>query len=312
MALWIGFDVGGQSVKAVLVDDQGLIIAQARRATGPQTGIPQLENLLVGIVDEFGAHGDAENVVGVGIAGCIGADGVVGGSPNLPKLAGERLDARLGAALGCSVAVDNDAHCHALAEGWTGAATGLDDFLLVALGSGVGSGLVLGGELYRGTSGFGCELGHMIVVAAGRRCGCGNLGCLEAYVSEVATRSLLAEAGEGLQHAVEGLVEQRAYGYAQALFSLAATGQVEAEGLVASMLEILGVGLGSAINTLDVATIVIGGGIAPAVMARIDEVSSAMARVLFARSVTQARLLAASGGADAGAVGAARLAMLSR
>ncbi len=312
MALWVGLDVGGQSVKAALVDDSGAIHAQATRATGSQTGIAELNTALLDILGEFSLHGDSEEVVGLGIAGCVGADGVVHGSPNLPRLAGLNLESSLALALGRVVQVDNDAHCHALAEGWTGAAKGVDDFLLVALGSGVGSGLLLGGQLYRGTTGFGCELGHMIVVAGGRRCGCGNLGCFEAYVSEVATRALVAEAGGDLGGAVLALVEQRGHGYAQAVFSLSENHHVEAESVAAAMLKMLGIGLGSVVNTIDVTTIVIGGGIAPAVMSRVDLVRTAMSDVLFARDAAEIELLAASGASQAGAVGAARLAMLSR
>jgi len=312
---WIGFDVGGQSVKAVLLGEDAEKLAEAKRPTGLVTNAGTLIEALadLGVRLSKAAPGGCEvaETVGVGIAGVMASDGVLAGSPNLPRMVGTQVRSALTDGLRRSVVIDNDANCAALAEGWHGgAADGCADFFLLTLGSGIGSGLVLGGALYHGATGYGCELGHTIIVAGGRRCGCGNRGCLEAYVSESAARSLVAEAAGELPAKVEKLVNERKWGHAHALFSLADEGDRPAADVVGGMIRMLGAGLGSAVNLLDVPTLVLGGGIAPAVLEREPQLRAAIGEFLFARPVEAVTILGARRGSDAGAVGAARLAML--
>jgi glucokinase len=312
---WIGFDVGGQSAKAVLLGSNAEKLGEAKRPTGLATDAAALINALadLGVVLSKSAPSDCEiaETVGVGIAGVMASDGVLAGSPNLPRMVGTQVREALSLGLRRSVVIDNDANCAALAESWHGgAAAGCRDFLLVTLGSGIGSGLVLGGALYHGATGYACELGHTIIVAGGRLCGCGNRGCLEAYVSETAARQLAVEAGEALSAKVEKLVNERKGGHAHALFTLAEAGDKAAMSVVDGMVRMLGSGLGSAVNLLDVPAIVLGGGIAPGVLAREPQLRVAMQSSLFARPVEAVKILGALRGSDAGAVGAARLAML--
>jgi len=306
----IGFDVGGQSVKAVLVDADGTVLGDCSRPSGEATTIGDLAAVLAALRQELLAFSPlplpAAPSYGLGIAGVMSADGVLQGSPNLPQLVGARVGEVVADVLGVSVVVDNDAHCAALAEGWNGAAAGEKDFLLVTLGSGVGSGLILDHEVFHGSTGHGCELGHAVLVAGGRRCGCGNLGCLEAYVSEVAARGLVEEAAGALLAAVEARVTT-GVGYAQSVFRLAGEGSAEAETIAAGMIRSLGVGLASAVNVFDVTLVVIGGGIAPSVIARLDELQRWLAHSLFARSIDAVSIRAAVHGHLAGAIGAARM-----
>lgn len=313
---WLGVDVGGQSVKAVLLGDGGEQLAEARKPTGRRLKAAGLIEAVAAVAGELSAQAPGEfrvsDALGIGVAGVMSSDGVLRGSPNLPALAGTAVRKTLADGLGRPVFVDNDANCAALAEGWRGgAAEGRADFLLVTLGSGIGSGLVLGGELHHGATGYACEFGHSIVCADGRLCGCGNRGCLEAYCSESAARALVDEAGGELAARIEALVAERGWGRAQALFALATDEEAAAAALVDGMVRMLGIGLASAVNVLDVPTLVLGGGIAPAVLEREPRLRAAMQTALFARSVETVAILAARHGADAGAVGAARLAMLA-
>jgi glucokinase len=312
---WLGFDVGGQSIKGVLLGDDGRILAEGKRATGLSTDAQRLIAAIADLGAELSGKAPpgaaVAGTIGIGIAGVMASDGVLAGSPNLPKLVGTTVKRALSDGLGRDVAIDNDANCAALAEGWRGgAAEGCRDFLLITLGSGIGSGLVIGGELYHGATGYACELGHTIVVAGGRRCGCGNLGCFEAYVSESAVRSLAHEGGSDTGKKIEKLVNDERVGHAEALFRLAGEHDAGAAAMVADMMRMLGIGLASAVNLLDVPTIVIGGGIGPAVLQREREIRAAMATALFARPESAITLLRARRGSDAGAVGAARLAMI--
>ncbi|MBI5506411.1 MAG: ROK family protein [Deltaproteobacteria bacterium] len=307
----LGFDVGGQSVKAALVDGDGAMLEHCSAGTGRATDAVALVETLASLRRRLvGEHRVAERV-GIGIAGVLDRSGTLRGAPNLPLLTGQPLESLLGRGLGGSVVVRNDADCAALAEGWGGAAAGREDFMLVTLGTGVGSGLVLGGRIRRGSSGYGCEFGHMIVDYEGRRCGCGNRGCLEAYVSETAARQQRDEWESSLASAVDEHVAAHGGGVAEALFDLGSGGNGEAEQVAGRMVDLLGSAIASAINLLDLTTIVLGGGIAPGFLARIERLRAAVAASLFARPVADIELLAASRGPWAGAIGAARAAITS-
>jgi glucokinase len=303
----MGIDVGGQSLKAVLVEESGAVTKHASRPTGREATLRDLATAIGEVADELG-H-ERGRAIGVGVAGCVTLGGIVRGSPNLPALAGSAIERDLGRALGVRVVADNDAHCHALAEAWIGAARRTSTFLLITLGSGIGSGVVVDGKVYRGATGYGCELGHMIFRPDGRVCGCGNRGCLEAYVSEVALASRIPEERPALARRIDAVVRERGIGHAHALFELADAGDAEAAGFADVLAEELGTALGSAVNVFDVELIVIGGGIAPGILARLPRLRRAMAGALFARDEAAVRIVPASAGALAGAVGAARLAM---
>ena len=307
MSRWMGIDVGGHSLKAVIVEESGAVTKHATRPTGREATLRDLATAISEVAGELG-H-ERGRSIGVGVAGCVTLGGIVRGSPNLPALAGSAIERDLGGALGVRVVADNDAHCHALAEAWIGAARRTSTFLLITLGSGIGSGVVVDGKVYRGATGYGCELGHMVFRPDGRVCGCGNRGCLEAYVSEVALASRIPEERPALGRRIDAVVRERGIGHAHALFELADAGDAEASRLAELLAEELGTALGSAVNVFDVELIVIGGGIAPGILARLPRLRRAMAGALFARDEAAVRIVPASAGTLAGAVGAARLAM---
>ncbi len=298
-------------MKAALVDGDGVMLGHCSAVTGEATDADGLVETLTSLRRRLAGSTRVADRVGVGIAGVLDRSGTVRGAPNLPLLKGQCLQTLLGHGLGAQVVLHNDADCAALAESWGGAAEGRADFLLLTIGTGVGSGLVLGGHLRRGSSGYGCEFGHVVIVHGGRRCGCGNRGCLEAYVSETAARRQTQESSAALLGAVNDHVAACGGGFAEGLFDLGARGNSEAEQVAGSMVDVLGSAIASAVNVLDLTTIVLGGGIAPAVFARIERLRSAVAASLFARPVSDIELLAASRGAWAGAIGAARGALLA-
>lgn len=308
---FLGFDIGGQSVKTVLVQTDGMVSEHATAVTGEATDAKRLLEILTSLKQRLAGANPAAGAIGIGVPGVVDRCGILRGAPNLPLLVGQPLEKLFGRALGAPVVIHNDADCAALAESWGGAAQGRDDFLLVTIGTGVGSGLVLDGRLRRGSSGYGCEFGHMIVEYEGRRCGCGNSGCLEAYVSETAAREQTRESSGSLVAAVAERIAAHGGGSAEALFDLGGRGNAEAELVAGRMVDLLGSAIGSAINVLDLSTVVLGGGIAPGFLARIERLRSAVAASLFARPVADVELLAASRGQWAGAIGAARGAMIA-
>ncbi|MFN2425571.1 MAG: ROK family protein [Candidatus Binatia bacterium] len=308
-----GFDIGGQSIKAVVASPAGEVLANASAPTGQQTNAEALAGSLASLRDELLAAVPAasEGGAGIGIAGVLDRSGQLRGGPNLPLLVGCRIGEIVSGRLERPVVVHNDADCAAIAEGWGGAADGCDDFLMIAIGTGIGSGLVMGGKLRAGASGFGCELGHMMVLHGGRRCGCGNRGCLEAYISETAARALVEESSAPLRDRVAERRATAGGGFAESVFKLGDDGDAEAEDVANRMVDVLGAAIASAVNVLDLTTIVLGGGIAPGVLGRMTRLREAAAASLFARPVDDLIMKAASRGPLAGAIGAARLGMLS-
>ena len=173
----IGVDVGGHKVAAALVED-GRILRRIEEPTAPPLTPDAVAPQIGRIVAALGS-GD-RLPVGVGFPGALDAERerahVV---PNLSGWVGAPIRRILSDAVGSPVEVENDANCYALGEGWAGAARGLNDYVVLTLGSGVGGGVVLGGRLLRGSRGMAGEPGH-IVVGTNEPCGCGGMGHVEA------------------------------------------------------------------------------------------------------------------------------------
>ena len=184
MALAVGIDVGGTKIAGGVVDEKGNILATARRES-PATDTDAIEQDIEDLV--IGLRADHQvTAVGVGAAGFVDARrSIVLFAPNL-AWRDEPLRSDLENRLGLPVVIENDANAAAWGEFTYGAAEDVQDSLLVTVGTGVGGGIVLNGELYRGAFGVAAEIGHMRVVPGGRLCGCGNRGCWEQYASGTA------------------------------------------------------------------------------------------------------------------------------
>ena len=207
MTLAIGVDVGGTKVAAGVVDENGRIIAKLKRST-PAASPLRTEQAIADVVTELlAAH--QVTAIGLGAAGFV--DGERATMLFAPNLAwrDEPLKQRVEERLGRAVVVENDANASAWAEARFGAARGYRDVMLVAVGTGIGAAIIIGGELYRGRWGIAGEPGHVRVVPDGRLCGCGNRGCWEQYASG---NALVAEAREFARRTPEGRHEAAAAG----------------------------------------------------------------------------------------------------
>jgi glucokinase len=189
--LVIGVDVGGTKVAGGVVDEKGEVVHLVRRRT-PSTSVDQTADVIAAVVDELRADYDVA-AIGVGAAGWLDPDGrKVMFAPNLAWRE-EPLRDRVVERVRLPVRVENDGNAAAWAEYRFGAGRGEQHLLLVTVGTGIGAGIVLDGRLRRGRFGVAGEFGHVQVVPKGRRCGCGNRGCWEQYVSG---RALTREARE--------------------------------------------------------------------------------------------------------------------
>lgn len=247
----VGVDVGGTKIHAGLVDHQGRLLHSLRRETpvaeGPAGIFAAMRAMIRQLLDLAGGR---EMVgIGLGMPGLIDrARGLSIHSPNtgwtnvpiLPEFAD----------FGLPVAVDNDVRCHAVGELLFGAGRGLQHFVLITLGTGIGSGIVLDGQLFQGGSGRPGEIGHVTVAPGGPLCGCGKRGCLEAVAGGKAVGRRAREAG---------LAET-----ARGLFDRAAAGDAQALALVDDVAWELGLGISIMANLFNPQRIIVGGGMAEA------------------------------------------------
>lgn len=259
----IGIDIGGTAVRAAVIDDSGAILESVRGGT-PAT-VPRTEALLAELIGELaGRH--AVSAVGLAVAGFVSTDRArVMFAPHL-AWRDDPVPARLSDRIGLPVVMDHDVNSAAWAEHRLGVAQGAHAALLVAVGTGIGAGLVLDGRVYRGAFGVAPELGHIVVVPDGRSCPCGKRGCWERYCSgtalaqtarelwEAGGPTALADLAGGDPHALTGAMVATA----------AAQGDPVAIEAMQDLGRWLAVGLAVAVDVLDPDVVVIGGGVSRA------------------------------------------------
>jgi glucokinase len=311
MPLTVGVDVGGTKIAGGVVDETGAILATARRES-PATDREAIARDIADLVGELRGNYDIA-AVGVGAAGFVDSGrSTVLFAPNL-AWRDEPLRADLEKRTGLDVIVENDANAAAWGEFAFGAGEDVQDSLLVTIGTGVGGGIVLNGELHRGAFGVAAEIGHMRVVPDGRLCGCGNHGCWEQYASGTAlvreareqarqgsliARTLLDRAGGDVEHITGPLITEAARdGDEFAMEQLATLGRW------------IGEGIASLAAVLDPAVVVIGGGVSEAGDLLLGPVRTHYRANLTGRNYRPAlEVRAAVLGNKAGMIGAADLA----
>ena len=182
--MYVGIDLGGTNTAAALVDAGGGIIKRAAVHTDVHGGAIGVVNGLLAVCESLlVGTAEAPLSIGIGVPGMVDDEtGNVIYTPNLP-LSGENITLELKKKYGCTIRLGNDANCAALGETIAGGAKGAKNVVLITLGTGIGGGIVLDGRLYTGFDGAAGELGHMVICAGGRKCGCGRLGCWETYAS---------------------------------------------------------------------------------------------------------------------------------
>lgn len=311
MPLTIGVDVGGTKVAAGVVDDDGKILARQLRPT-PSTSAELIEAAIASAVTELCSSYDV-TAVGIGAAGWVdAARTTVVFAPNL-AWRNEPLRDEVARLVDLPVYVENDANAAAWGEHRFGAGRGESDMVCITVGTGIGSGFVFSGHMYRGHYGFGAEAGHMRVVPDGRPCGCGQRGCWEQYASG---RALVREAQERAETrgaAAARLLELAAGDVKSITGPHVTTAASEGDPLAVECFRVigrwLGQGLASLAAILDPGRFVISGGVSEAGDLLVKPAREAYAEVVTGgehRPPGDIRL--AELGPDAGLVGAADLA----
>jgi glucokinase len=279
----IGVDVGGTKIAAGLVDVDGQVLA-TERTESPAKHPSEIVRTIGGLVERLGRGHDVE-AVGVSAAGFVDKDrGTVLFAPNL-AWRDEPLKKLLEHETGLPVVAENDANAAAWGEFTFGAGADIDDLLMLTIGTGVGGGVVLDGELMRGGFGIAAEVGHIRMVPDGVPCGCGNRGCLESYASGRALVRRSQEEARDHPDAAAALLEA-AGGSVEAITGPLVTdaahrGDPFAVARFTELGDWLGQGLATLVAVLDPTVVVIGGGVGEAGDLLLDP-----ARRSFAANVT--------------------------
>ena len=307
-SLRAGIDVGGTKCLGVVLDEAGAVVGEQRLPTpkGPDAIIDTLVDLC-GRLGDFGDFG----TVGVGVPGLVTRDGVLKAAPNLVDITDFRVGALLAERLSQRVEVDNDATCAAVAEWKTGAGRGVDDFVMVTLGTGIGGGVIAGGRLLRGANGFSGEIGHMVIDPSGPPCPCGRRGCWERFASGSGLGSLAREAAiaKRLPRVVELAGGDPELVRGEHVQAAASEGDDEALAVIDTFARWVAIGLVNLTNLLDPAAIVLGGGLAASSELYLEPIGRWFGELLYSPDLRpHPRLVFAQLGERAGAVGAALLA----
>ena len=293
----VGIDVGGTKMLAVAVDrsQPSQVLSQNVMPT------PTTAEGVVQTIVELARRSECSDQLGIGLAGLVEDGDVLRAAPNLQCMIDVPIRTALEGELGVAVRIENDATCALIAEMDFGIAHGVDDVVLVTLGTGIGGGIAIGGKVRRGVHGFAGEPGHMCLDPNGPLCVCGRNGCWERYASGAGVVWLAKERGFG--DSVDGRPLT-----GEVLADLARAGDADAISVWATFAEWLARGLANLADVLDPELFVIGGGlvsVADLYLERTRELF--VSEVLGGRSRHRTRIEPAQSGPSAGAIGAALL-----
>lgn len=319
----VGVDIGGTNlVVGVVPFDGGDPVGLRTRSTEPERGadaavadiVRMAEDAIGETLDLHG--GDRSNFCGAGI-GCPGPldlrAGTVIATPNLGWRDYPIRD-RIADALELPASLDNDANCATYGEWWLGAGRGATSLVGITLGTGIGGGLILDGRLVRGASNVAGEIGHTTIDFTGRRCACGNYGCLEAYASGP---NIAARAREGLEAGYESILPELVEGdlkriTAATVYDALLRGDHYAHEVMTETAKILGAGIANMVNLLNPERVVVVGGVTRAGEHLFAPLRTEVRRRAFDAAVSVCKILPGALPDTAGVIGAAGIFVMER
>lgn len=301
--LYIGIDIGGTNLRFALVDNSGIILFRSRSVssisdgreafcTRLQAGITEMQNFATTL-------GLPVSGIGVGVPGLVSKDGVIHSSVNMKPLDGLNLTKFLEDTTGLPVFCGNDANAIAMGEYIYGAGTDFKSFMVISIGTGLGSGLILDGRLWSGVNGFASEFGHITVKPDGLPCPCGNKGCLEQYVSAGAIVRNAMELFPEFSQESEFLLD------AAIVAGLAKKGDLVARKAFETAGSWLGIGLASLVNTLNLEAIIVCGGVSESLDLLLPTIREEIEKRCFREIGRDLKIIAGTLADDAGLLGAA-------
>jgi len=302
-------DLGGTNLRMAAIDRQGEILYRTRRDT-PKSD--RADEIVRTIVEEANECREATRTDGkieaiaVAVPATVNAEnGIILKAPNVPCLDGFRMVAALENELNVKAGLENDANAAAVGESWLGASRGCKNSIMVTLGTGVGGGIIINGQVLRGIDGTAGEIGHICVEPFGAPCGCGSRGCVEQYSSASAIVRLTREKET---HYPKSELAGKPRLTSADVYEAGMRGDELALEVFRQMGFYLGISLVDLINILNPEVIVIGGGAAAGWDLFIGHVEDQIRTRAFLEPGMRARLVRAELGDDAGILGAARIA----
>lgn len=309
----IGIDVGGTNLRYTLVDMQGDVLYRDRQPTAINMGKGDFLNRLLASIKllkkEGASLGKDVVAVGAGVPGLISNDGEIHSSVNLQPLEGINLQQFISSESGLPAFVINDANAGAWGEKCFGAGRSMESFIMLTLGTGVGSGLVLNGKVWTGIDGVAGEFGHSTVEPEGKLCRCGNRGCLEQYASAsaIVANTIDALQGSSIKTVLGDIPPAEIT--SEVIAEAAGNGDQFAGLMFEQAGRYLGIASATLANLLNLEGIIIAGGVA----ASFDLLAAPTHREIIARAfpipARRLKLLRSELGDDAGILGAAANAM---
>lgn len=305
--MYIGIDLGGTNIKAALITDEGNIVAKKKIPTmsdlGNEEVAKRISHLIIDLT-ELKEDG-LKQIIGVGIG--------VPGQPNreegkvilAPNLSWHNVPlTEMLKIPSLPVFLENDANLAALGEAWTGAGRDSQNLVMITIGTGIGAGIIINGDLYLGACGSAGELGHSIVDPNGPPCSCGRYGCLETFCSATA---MVKNAKELLEKGKQSSLAENENLEARDIVEAARHGDSLALKVLETTANYLGIGLGNIINILNPDTIIIGGGVSEAGEILFNPLRDTALKCSLEVPGCAVNIVPARLGNDAGVIGAARL-----
>lgn len=189
----IGLDIGGTAVKYGLLDENGVILELGEFPTEAEKGVENLFKNICKVIDKY----LSDDILGIAVSGTGQIDGtigkVIGGNPIIPGWIGTNLVEKLEDRYKIPAVLENDVNCAALGEKWLGAGKNSKNFVCLTIGTGIGGGIILNGDIFRGDTYVAGEFGHIQIVKSGEECLCGKKGCYERYASATALVKMVKE-----------------------------------------------------------------------------------------------------------------------
>ncbi|MFQ5678200.1 MAG: ROK family protein [Gemmatimonadota bacterium] len=312
----VGVDIGGSSINVGVVPfGGGKVLGMRSLPTEAHRGAKFVVDRVVQMIHEATADARREaeipedGLLGVGLGSPGPLDRATGTVIETPNLGWRNFPLRdlIANAVSLDAVLDNDANCAALGEWWMGAARDVDTLIGLTVGTGIGGGIILNGRVYHGISDAAGEIGHMTIDSTGRRCNCGNYGCLEAYASGPA---IAARAIEGLEAGAGSILPTMVDGElasltAETVYEAIVAGDVYAADVMRDTAKFLGTGVANLINALNPEMVVISGGVTRAGDHLFEPLRAEVRRRAFRPPSERCRILPSELGDMAGVIGAA-------
>lgn len=314
--LYIGVDLGGTNIKAGLVDGNGRVLARRSIPTeadgGPDVVINRICQIVRDTTDECGYPLEEIAAIGIGSPGTMDLDaGIVLDPPNLPGWKNVPIAKLISDHTGRPCILENDGNAAAWGEFWAGAGREVSSIVMMTLGTGIGGGIIIKGNLLHGANSIGGEIGHMCIVENGRLCGCGRRGCLEAYASasHTAARAIEALATDKTHSTLHKYYGDGKRLTSQHVFHEAVAGDALAMKIFDDTARYIALGMMNLSMVIDPDRFVLAGGMIAAGDTLLDPVRQYFRHMAFELPARNTGIVYATLGNDAGFIGAAGAAM---